>query len=118
MTLASTSSSGSLSSATPIPNLSPRDLEGIDLIGILGAKGKSFSPSITVRLYYQSLRFHNSDINSLDLFQVLGRIMIVGVISQDLKLISRAIVLHTNESATVVTSAGGNSLLVVRQIMR
>jgi hypothetical protein len=51
LTLASTSSSGSLSSATPIPKRSPSDLDGIDLIGALGANGRSFSPSITVRLY-------------------------------------------------------------------
>lgn len=51
LTLASTSSSGSLSSATPIPSCSPSDLDGIDLTGALGANGRSFNPSITVRLF-------------------------------------------------------------------
>jgi hypothetical protein len=67
LTLASTSSSGSLSSATPIPNRSPSDFDGIDLIGALGANGRSFSPSITVRLYGQPLQSRFYTLDPLDL---------------------------------------------------
>jgi hypothetical protein len=95
LTLASTSSSGSLSSATPIPKRSPSDLDGIDLMGALGANGRSFSPSITVRLCGQPLQSRFSSSDSLYLFQVLWRVVVVGIIGQDLKLIARTIVLHT-----------------------